>query len=101
MGVALGRVEHEVADARARDVQVLGRDVGEEDAGGDVRASPLARGREQVALAQVREAEEPEDALGDAGEDAEPGAEGCWLDLPAVSTRHRDSWEENVPCRAD
>ena len=81
MGIAFGGIKNEIADTSARDVEMLGRDIGEDDTGGDFRAGPFAGGGEKVGFAQVREAEEPEDGFGDAGEDAEPGSEGGWLDL--------------------
>ena len=81
MSIAFGGVEDEIADPSAGDVEVFGGDVGEDDAGGDVLAGPEAGGVEEVVFAQVGEAEEPEDGVGDAGEDAEPGAESGWVDL--------------------
>ena len=70
MGVALGSVEEEVAHTGTRDVFVLGRDVGEDDAGCDLGASPEKGGFAEVGLAEVWEAEEPQDGFWDAGEDA-------------------------------
>jgi hypothetical protein len=79
--IALGRVEEEVADAGAGDVLVLGGNVCEGDARGYFLASPVEGGGFEVRFAEVGEAEEPEDGFGDAGEDAEPGSEGCGFDL--------------------
>ena len=79
--VALGRVEEEVAHARPRNVLVLRCHVREEHARGHVRPRPQLRRLLQVGLAQVREAQQPEDGLWEFGEDAEPGAEGCRFDL--------------------
>ena len=70
VGVALGSVEDEVADAGARYVEVLGRDVGEDDAGSYFWRRPLPRGVQEVRLAEIWKAEEPEDGVWDAGQDA-------------------------------
>jgi len=53
--VALGRVEEEVRNFRARNVQVFRGDVGEDDARGHLRAGPEAGGVEEVFLAEVGE----------------------------------------------
>ena len=81
MRVALGSVEEEVADACARNVQVFGCHVGEDDAVRYVRSGPFASRLKEVLFAEIGEAEKPEDGFGQAGEDAEPGSEGCWFDL--------------------
>ena len=57
MGVALGGVEEEITDTGARDVFVLGRDVGKDDPGCDFGTSPEERGFAEVGLAEVWEAE--------------------------------------------
>jgi hypothetical protein len=79
--VALGGIEEEVADAGARDMLVLLRNVGEDDAVGDFRSRPHVGSLFEVGLAEVGEAEEPEDGVGETFEDAEPGAEGGGFDL--------------------
>jgi len=81
VGVALGRVEEEVAHPRPRNVLVLRCHVREEHARRHVRPRPELRRLLQVRFAQVREAQQPEDGLWEFGEDAEPGAEGCRFDL--------------------
>lgn len=81
MRITLRCVEEEIRDAAARDMRCFWRDVGEEDARGDVRAGPFTGGREEVRGAVCGEAEEPEVGVGHAGEDAQPGAEGRWVDL--------------------
>ncbi len=70
MGVALGGVEEQVADAGAGDVLLLGRDVGEDDARRDALAAPFARGAAEVRLAELGESEQPEVGLGRGREDA-------------------------------
>lgn len=60
---------------------MLGRDVGEDDAVRDFGGCPLASGGEEVRFSEIREAEKPEDGVGNAGEDAEPGAESGGFDL--------------------
>ena len=81
MGVAFRGIEEEIADAGTGDVLVLGSYICEDDAGGDFGAYPAEGCFSEVFFAKIGEAEEPEDGFGDAGEDAEPGSEGCWLDL--------------------
>jgi hypothetical protein len=73
--VTLWRIEEEVQYASARDVRALGRHVGEDDAGDDVGGCPEAREGEEVLFAQVGEAEEPEDGVGEGAEDAEVESE--------------------------
>ena len=67
MGVALGRVEEEVADPGAGYVLVFRGDVGEDDAGRYFRAYPPQRCFSEVFFAEVGEAEKPEDCFGNAG----------------------------------
>lgn len=81
MGVALRSIEEEVADAGAGDVLMFWSHIGEEDTGGDLGAGPVESGLAEVVFAEVGKAKEPEDGFGEAGEDAEPGAEGGWFDL--------------------
>jgi hypothetical protein len=81
MGVAFGRVEEEVADARARDMLMFGGHIRKDDAGGDFLSRPLERCGFEVCLAEVGEAQKPEYCLRYAGEDAEPGSEGGGFDL--------------------
>ena len=81
MRVAFGRVEEEVAHARARDVLVLRRHVGEDDARRHVRPGPHLRRLLQLTLAEVREAQQPEYGVGHARQDAEPGAKCAGIDL--------------------
>lgn len=81
MGVTLGCVEEEVAYTGAGYVLLLWRYIGEEDSVSDFWAGPGVRNLLQVGLAEVGEAEEPEDGFGEAGEDAQPGAEGGGFDL--------------------
>jgi hypothetical protein len=61
------------------------RHVGEEDAAGHALAAPVARRAPEVRLAELREAEQPEVGFGRGREDAQPGAEGCRVDLESVS----------------
>ena len=65
MGVALGGVEEEVADAGAGDVLVLGGDIGEDEASGDAGPSPGVGRGPQVGFAEVGEAQQPEHGGGD------------------------------------
>ena len=81
MRVAFRRVEEQVADARASDVLLFGGHVGEDQAGGDALAAPFAGGAAEVGFAEFGEAEEPEVGFRGGGEDAQPGAEGCGVDL--------------------
>jgi hypothetical protein len=81
MGIALGGVEEQVTHPGARDVLQLGRDVRKDDAAGDALAAPVARGAAEVRLAELGEAQEPEVGFGRGCEDAQPGAEGCRVDL--------------------
>mmetsp|Transcript_37167 Transcript_37167/g.94984 ORF Transcript_37167/g.94984 Transcript_37167/m.94984 type:complete len:379 (+) Transcript_37167:185-1321(+) len=72
--VAQRRVQKHVSEARAPDVQVLGGNVGEDDAR---LVDAAGRGLcTDLGLAKVREAEEPEDRVGDALEDVAPRVEG-------------------------
>ena len=84
-------------------MHVLGRHVREDDAVRHVRRRPLARRLQQVLLAKVREAEEPQDGFGHFVEDAEPGAEGCWFDLVASvsALRGEQVSKFDVPCTVD
>lgn len=82
--VALGRVEEEVAHARARDVLMLGRDVGEEQARGHVGAGPQLGRALELGLAEVREAQQPQHGARHARQDAQPGAEGARVDLVTI-----------------
>jgi hypothetical protein len=68
--VAFGGIEEEIADARAGDVLVFLRDVGENDAVRNVCACPHVCRLFEVCFTEIREAEEPEDGAGDAFEDA-------------------------------
>lgn len=81
MGIALRGVEEEIADSRARDVHVLRRNIGEDDARSDFWRCPFACRLEEVLFAKVGEAKEPEDGSRTLGKDTEPGAEGRGLDL--------------------
>jgi hypothetical protein len=60
---------------------MLWSDVGEDDARSNFGGSPLVCGMPEVSLAEIGEAEEPEDGIGDAGEDAEPRTESGRFDL--------------------
>ncbi len=75
MRIALGRVEKQIDDGSSGNVSSLGRDVGENNAGGDGCGSPCARESKEMLFAEVREAEEPENGVGEGGEDAEVEAE--------------------------
>lgn len=82
MCVTFGRVEEDVADTCAGDVLLLGRDIGEEDAGRNFGAGPFLCDSAEIFLAEVGEAEEPEAGVWDFSDDAEPCSERCWLNLP-------------------
>ena len=102
MGVALRRVEEKIADAGTGDVLRLRRDVGEDDTRGHFRTYPPQCRLLEVAFAQVRETEEPEDGFGKARKDAEPGPEGRGLNLGCVSAAQRVVYGlRYIPCRAD
>lgn len=75
MGIAFGRVEKQIDDAGSGDVSPLGRDVGEDNAGGDGGGGPCAREGKEVLFAEIRKAEEPENGVGEGGEDAQVEAE--------------------------
>ena len=81
MGVAFGGVQEEVANSGAGDMLVFRGYVGEDDAGCHFGADPAEGGFAEVFFAKIWESEEPEDGFGDAGQDTEPGSEGCWFDL--------------------
>lgn len=101
--VALGRVKEEVAYAGSRDVLMLGRDVGEKNARGNVFTSPQARCRFKVRLSQIGEAKKPEDGFRKAGEDAEPRAKCCWFNLERLVSRSDGNGGHGsmLPCTAD
>ena len=65
MRIALGCVEEQVCDFCAADVQVFWGDVGKDYAGGDVRTCPGVCGGEEVLLAEIGKAKEPEDGGGE------------------------------------
>ena len=81
MGVAFGSVEEKVADAGSCDMLVFRSHVSEDNAGGDLGASPLMSGLTEVGFTKIREAKQPEDSFRKAREDAEPGAKGGRFDL--------------------
>jgi hypothetical protein len=96
--VALGRIEEQIAYAGARDVLLLGRDIGEDDAAGNPLATPVPCGTAEVGLAEFGEAEQPEVGFGSGGEDTQPSAEGGWVDLTTVNeaverARRERSWK--------
>ena len=84
MRVALWCVEEEVADACAGDVLVFLGDVGKDYATCYFYAGPEEGRLLEVCFAEVGEAEQPEDGVGNLFEDAQPGAEGCGLDLVGI-----------------
>ena len=81
MGIAFGRVEEEVTDASASDVLVLGRYVGEAQPFGNRFRRPGFCRRTQIALAKVRETQEPENSFGYSLQDPEPSAKSRGFNL--------------------
>lgn len=81
MGAHLGRIEEQVSDSSTMNVIVLVGDIGEDDSIGDFLTRP-AKGRLlEVRLSWGREAEKPQDRVGDLDEDVEPDAENEGVDL--------------------
>jgi hypothetical protein len=76
MRITLWRVEEEIYYASPSDVSTFGSDVGEDDSRSDGSGCPGACEGEEVLFAEVGEAEEPEEGVGEGGEDAEVEAEG-------------------------
>jgi len=55
VSIAFGGVQDEIADARARNVEVLGRDIGEMDSRRDIFPGPKFGCCFEMLLAEIRE----------------------------------------------
>ena len=81
MCITFGCVKEQITDTGTTDVQMFGSDVSEDNTGGHFATCPEFGSALEMNFTQVRETQEPQNAVWNRSKNTKPGAEGGRFNL--------------------